>query len=102
VVAGEALEGGCGGFGGEGIAVGGQVGFEAADAAKIPGGEDELVKQVLLEHALGLEVVLVGGEEVVEFLALLGGDDDLAGREAVFAGVLAAASLALGGLGTGG
>ena len=40
VVAGQALEGGCGGVGGEGIAVGGQVGFEAADASKIPGGED--------------------------------------------------------------
>jgi len=102
VVAGQALEGGFGVWGGEGIAGLAKDGFEAADAAKIPSGEDELVEQVELDHALGLEVVLVGGEEVLEFLALIGGDYDLAGREAVFAGVLAAASLALGGLGTGG
>jgi len=102
VVAGQAEDDGFGFVGGERIGAGGQAGFEAADAAEVPGGEDELVEQVLLEHALGLEVVLVGGEEVVEFLAFLRGDDDLAGGEAVFTGVLTAASLALGSLGTGG
>jgi len=102
VVAGQTLDGGFGVSVGEGIAILGQVGFEAADALEVPGGEDELVEEALLDHALGLEVGLVGGEEVFEFLEFVLGDDDLAGREAVFAGVLAAASLALGGLGTGG
>ena len=77
----------------------GEGGFQAADAAEVPGGVDELIEQVVLEGALGIEFSLVGGEEVVKLFLFAFADDQVAGGEAVFAGVLGGAGLALGGAG---
>jgi len=80
VVAGEAVEGFFAGVAGEAVVrASGEVGFQAADAAEVPGRVDELAEQVLLEGALGLEVVLEGGLELVELLALVGSEDQVAG-----------------------
>lgn len=80
VVAGQTGEGLVAGVVGEAVVrASGEVGFEAADAAEVPGGVEQLVKQVLLEGALGLKVGLEGGLELVGFLALVGSDDQVSG-----------------------
>jgi hypothetical protein len=103
LVTGQTLEGGFEGVFEEGVGgFGGQFRFQAADAAEVPGGVDELIEQVVLEGALGIELGLVGGEEVVKLFLFAFADDQVAGGEAVFAGVLGGAGLALGGAGAGG
>jgi len=103
VVAGEAGEGPVAGVVGEAVVrASGEVGFEAADTAEVPGRVEELSEEVLLEGALGLEVVLEGGLEELEFLAFVGSDHQIAGVQAVLEGVLGGAGLALGGAGSGG
>ena len=78
---------------------GGQFRFHAADAAKIPGGGDELIEQDLLDSALRTDVGLELGEEFVEFFSVFSADDELGGGEPVLAGVLRGAGLAFGGSG---
>ena len=100
VVAGETVEGFFAGVVGEAVLrAAGEVGFQASDAAEVPGGVDELTEQVVLEGALGLEIGLEGGSEEVELFELLGADYEVAGVEAMFEGVLGGAGFALGGAG---
>jgi hypothetical protein len=61
-----------------------------------------LAEEVVLESALGSDVGLKGGSEEVELFELFGADDQVAGVEAVFEGVLGGAGFALGGAGAGG
>jgi len=84
VVAGKAGEGGGGEVVEEGVGtVGGQLGFQTADAAEGPGGVEKLVEQVVLEGALGLELGLEGVLEVLELVLLVFVEDDVVVGEAV-------------------
>jgi hypothetical protein len=69
-------------------------GLEDADAAEVPGGGDKLVKEGLLESALGIDFGLVTGLEFIEGFEVFRFDEQLLGSEAVFEGVLRAASFA--------
>jgi len=103
VVAGEAVESLFAGVVGEAVVrASGEVGFQTPDAANIPGRVDELAEEVLLEGASGLEVVLEGGLEELEFLALVGADDQVPGVQAMLEGVLGGAGFPFGGAGSGG
>jgi len=79
-----------------------RLGFKKANAAKVPGGGNQFIEQSLLDGALGLDVGLEAGEEVFEFLLFAGGDDDFAGGEAVFRGILRGAGFSFGSAGSGG
>src|SRR5258708_6447580 len=68
--------------------------FHAADAAEIPGGADQQLEQGLLGCVLWLDAGLVVVEQFLEFLALIGCDDQVARGEAVGTSVLGRASLA--------
>ena len=76
--------------------------LEAADAAEVPGGEEELLEQVLFELADGAELLGIGVEQLLELGAVLGFDVGVAGGEAVFEAVFGRDSLAFRGGGTGG
>jgi hypothetical protein len=69
-------------------------GLEDADAAEIPSGGNEFVKESLLESALGVDLGLVTGLELVEGFEVFRLDEQLLGREAVLEGVLGAAGFA--------
>ena len=56
-----------------------EFGFHAADAAKVPCGGHQLIEQRLLDGALGFDVGLVGGEQIVELLLFAGSDDNFTG-----------------------
>ena len=77
------------------------VGFGDVDAAQAPSGVDDLLDEVCLDGALGQEVVVEIGLELVELVLVLAVGDGVFGGEAVAEGVHADASLALGGFGAG-
>src|SRR5258708_11707126 len=66
--------------------------FHASDAAEIPGSTDQQLEHGLLGGALRLNVGLVVVEQFLEFLALIGRDDQVASGEAVGSSVLGRAS----------
>ena len=105
LMAGEAIELGLKFVIVEQVSIGGEaraeVGFHAADSAKVPGGGDQLIEEGLLKRALGRDVGLESGEQFVEFFAILGADDEVFGRESVLAGVLRGGGFALRRPGTG-
>jgi hypothetical protein len=71
-----------------------ELGFDDGDAVETPFGGSHFVDQVELNGAAGLEVVGVGGEEVVEFRRVFGGEHDGGGVEAVLESVLGGAGAA--------
>jgi hypothetical protein len=77
------------------------AGFEVTGAAETPGGNDDLLEDEFFERADGVEVAGEGLGKSVEFLRVLGIDDDVGGGEAVLEGVEADAGFALGGAGAG-
>jgi hypothetical protein len=72
------------------------IGFEGGDAAETPAGDGQSVYEFLFNIARGLILGEVRFEERVEVLQGFVGEDVEAGGEAVFAGVLGGAGLALG------
>ena len=64
------------------------LGLEGAHATEIPGGGDELVEESFLDGALGLDVVLIVREELLELFAFFGLYGQLLRGEAVLAGIL--------------
>ena len=79
-----------------------EFGFHTADPVKVPGGGHQLIEQGLLDGALGFDVGLVIGEQIVELFLFAGGDDDLAGGESMFRCILRGAVFSFGGAGSGG
>src|SRR5215471_2284012 len=84
-----------------GCGMGAKLGLKTADAAQVPGRGDQLVEESLLKRALRGDVGLEPGEQFVEFLAILGADEEVLRGESVLAGVLGGARLAVGGSGAG-
>ena len=68
--------------------------------SELPSG-DELIEEDLLDGAVGVDGGLEAGQEFVELVAIFGGDDEVGGGEAVFAGVLGGSGQAGGGAGAG-
>jgi len=79
-----------------------EAGLDAGEALEAPLGGGHLVDQVGFERAFRLVLGFEGGEELEVLGAVLDGEDDLAGEQAVADGVGAGAGLAFGGLGSGG
>lgn len=65
-----------------------ELGLDDGEALQAPLGGDHLVDQMELGGAAGLELIEVGGEELVEFFGVLGGQDEGLGSEAVLERVL--------------
>ena len=72
-----------------------EIGSEDADAAKIPSGRDQFIEEGLLDGAARPNLFLKAGEQFVELIEVLRLDGELLGAQAVLAGVLRAAGLAL-------
>jgi hypothetical protein len=77
------------------------AGFEDVDAAQAPGGGGDFLDEVGFDGAVGLEVVVEIGLELVELVLVLAFDDGDLGGEAVAEGVPGDAGLTLGGFGAG-
>ena len=69
-------------------------GLENADAAQVPGGIDQFIKESLLELALRVNFVFIAGQEKFELFTVFWCDQQLLGGKAMFAGVLSAAGFA--------
>jgi hypothetical protein len=78
------------------------AGFQTAEAAKAPGGHDDLLDEEGFDGADGLVLLFEGQLDCVELVRVFDGDDGVLGGEAVFEGVEADGGLACGGLGAGG
>ena len=83
-------------------AAGEETGLDAGEALEAPLRGGHLVDQEGFQRALGLVLGFEGGEELEVLGAVLDGEDDLAGEQAVAEGVEAGAGLAVGGFGPGG
>ena len=91
-------EGGCEGLDGAERVVGAffgafdvldvELGLDDGEALKAPLGGNHIVDQVELGGAVGLELIEAGGEELVEFVGVLSGQDEGLGGEAVLESVL--------------
>ena len=79
-----------------------ELGFDDGEALEAPLGGNHFVDQVGLGGAVGLELVEVGTEELIEFGGILGGQDQGLGGEAVFESVLRGALAAGFGFGAAG
>jgi hypothetical protein len=64
------------------------LGLDYGESQEAPLGGDHFVDQVEFGGAMGLELIEVRGEELLEFVRVLGGQDEGFGSEAVFEGVL--------------
>ncbi len=71
-----------------------ELGFDDGEAVEAPLGGDQLMNEVELGGAVGMEVVEVGEEELVELGGVLGGEHESLGGEAVFERVLGRAEAA--------
>jgi hypothetical protein len=69
-------------------------GLELADAAEIPGGGDEFVKERLLGRAARIDLGLVFGQKLIEFLLVHRLNGELLGAQAMLKGILRTPSLA--------
>jgi hypothetical protein len=79
-----------------------EAGLDAGEALEAPLGGGHLVDQAGFERAFGLVLGFEGGEQLEVLGAVLDGEDDLAGEQAVADGVGAGAALAFRGFGPGG
>src|SRR4030088_719817 len=68
--------------------------FHASDAAEIPGGSDPQLELRLLDCVLWLDAGLVVIPQFLEFLELIGGNDNVASCQPVSSSVLGRAGLA--------
>jgi len=78
------------------------LGLDDGEALEAPLGGDHIVDQVEFGGAVGLELIEVRGEELVEFVRVLGGQDQGLGGEAMFERVLGRALAAGFGFGAAG
>jgi len=77
-----------------GLGIGAELGFHAANPEQVPGGGYQFIEHGLLQRAARVDFGLVIGAERFEFFAVLEGNEDLGGGEAVLARVLGGLSFA--------
>jgi len=78
------------------------TGFHAADAAKAPGGNDDLLDEEGFDGADGLVMLFVGLADDVELFPVFEGENGVLSGESMLEGIEPDGGLTLGGLGAGG